>query len=134
MAGADLDAYREAVASRNFMAMRRVAFAPGDPAGSAKLAHLLEIVDEAAGNGRKVVVFSYFLSVIDSVHGIVGDRSVGVIRGAVSGPDRQALVDEFTARTDPAVLICQFKAGGQGLNIHAASVVILTEPQWKPTI
>lgn len=134
MAGADLDAYREAVASRNFMAMRRAAFAPGDPAGSAKLAHLLEIVDEAAANGRKVVVFSYFLSVIDSVHRMLGDRSVGVIRGAVSGPDRQALVDEFTARTDPGVLICQFEAGGQGLNIQAASVVILTEPQWKPTI
>ena len=45
---------------------------------------------------------------------------------------RQQLVDEFTAPTDP-VLVSQIEAGGVGLNIQAASVVILAEPQWKPT-
>lgn len=134
MAGADLDAYREAVAARNFMAMRRAAYVPCDPPGSAKLARLVEIVEEAAANDRKVIVFSYFLAVLDCVHRTVGERSVGVIKGAVPGPERQALVDEFTARSGPAVLVSQFEAGGQGLNIQAASVVILTEPQWKPTI
>jgi hypothetical protein len=34
----------------------------------------------------------------------------------------------------PAVLVSQIQAGGVGLNIQSASVVILTEPQWKPTI
>ena len=44
------------------------------------------------------------------------------------------MVDQFTARRGPAVLVSQIQAGGVGLNIQAASVVILTEPQWKPTI
>ena len=58
--GRDLDAYRHAVAAGNFMAMRRAAYAPGRPADSAKLGRLVEIVEEASANGRKVVVFSYF--------------------------------------------------------------------------
>jgi SNF2 family DNA or RNA helicase len=44
------------------------------------------------------------------------------------------MIDEFTARRGPAALVSQIQAGGVGLNIQAASVVILTEPQWKPTI
>jgi SNF2 family DNA or RNA helicase len=44
------------------------------------------------------------------------------------------MVDQFTARPGPAALVSQIQAGGVGLNIQAASVVILTEPQWKPTI
>lgn len=134
MGDADSEAYRQAVAARNFMAMRRAAFAPGSAEGSAKLARLLEVVDEAGSNGRKVVVFSYFLSVLEACRRALGDRCVGVINGAVSGPARQVLVDEFTAWREPGVLVSQFEAGGQGLNIQAASVVVLTEPQWKPTI
>lgn len=42
------------------------------------------------------------------------------------------MVDEFSARRGPAVLVSQIQAGAVGLNIQAASV-ILTEPQWKPT-
>jgi Helicase conserved C-terminal domain len=45
---------------------------------------------------------------------------------------RQAMVDEFTARKGPAVLVSQIEAGGVGLNIQAASVVIITEPQMTP--
>ena len=44
------------------------------------------------------------------------------------------MVEEFSARRGPAVLVSQIQAGGVGLNIQAGSVVILTEPQWKPTI
>ncbi len=46
---------------------------------------------------------------------------------------RQKLVDDFSARRGPVVLVSQIQAGGVGLNMQAASVVILTEPQWKPT-
>lgn len=58
--GSDFRAYREAVASGNFMAMRRAAFAPGTRAGSAKLDRLLEIIEESEANGHKVVVFTNF--------------------------------------------------------------------------
>ncbi len=132
--GPALAAYRTAVASGNFMAMRRAAFAPGTVQGSAKLARLVEIVHEAASNGRKTVVFSYFLAVLKMVTATLGDLAVGPLTGSVVPVKRQGLVDEFSARSGPAVLVSQIQAGGVGLNIQAASVVVIAEPQWKPTV
>ena len=132
--GQALAAYRDAVASGNFMAMRRAAYAPRTPEHSAKLRRLVEIVDEAASNDRKVVVFSYFRDVLEIVAAELGAAAVGPLTGSVSPSVRQDMVDKFTARKGPAVLVSQIQAGGVGLNIQAASVVILTEPQWKPTM
>lgn len=132
--GQALGAYREAVASGNFMAMRRAAYMPGTPAHSAKLHRLVEIVDEAAANGRKVVIFSFFRDVLGIMTSVLGKAAVGPLTGSAQPSLRQAMVDEFSARKGPAALVCQIQAGGVGLNIQAASVVILAEPQWKPTM
>jgi len=47
---------------------------------------------------------------------------------------RQATVDAFTAAESGKVLVCQVQAGGTGLNIQAASVIIFCEPQIKPSV
>ena len=130
---ADLDAYREAVASENFMAMRRATFVGDGRRPSAKLERLAEILDEAADNGRKVVVFSFFRATLEVVCSMVGDAAHGPLTGSTPAEDRQKLVDEFTAVDGHAVLVSQIQAGGVGLNMQAASVVVLTEPQWKPS-
>ncbi|QYN37797.1 ATP-dependent helicase [Pseudonocardia sp. DSM 110487] len=119
-------AYEAAVSKRNLMAMRQAPF-------GAKLERLVELVEEAAEDGMKVVVFSYFLGTLERIHEKLGDAVVGTITGAVPPPIRQRIVDEFTARSGHAVLLGQIEAGGVGINIQAASVVILTEPQWKPS-
>jgi SNF2-related domain/Helicase conserved C-terminal domain/Helix-hairpin-helix domain len=134
LTASDLRAYRNAVAEGNFMAMRRAAYVPGTPAASAKLGRLVEIVEEASANDRKVVVFSYFRDVLDTVAAVLGNVALGPLTGSTPPIQRQAMVDEFEARRSPRVLVSQIQAGGVGLNIQAASVVILTEPQWKPTI
>jgi SNF2 family DNA or RNA helicase len=131
--GADLSAYRDAVASGNFMSMRQAAYAPADTRGSAKLERLVEIVEEAAFAERKIVVFSFFRAVLNTVADALGQLVVGQLTGSVPPAKRQKLVDDFSARSGAAVLVSQIQAGGVGLNIQAASVVILTEPQWKPT-
>lgn len=131
--GPAADVYRAAVAEGNFMAMRRAAFRTTRPHDSPKLGRLLEIAEEAADNGRKVVIFSYFRDVIDRVHTALGSLAVGPLTGSVSATERQRLVDHFSSRKDFAVLVSQIEAGGVGLNIQAASVVLLTEPQWKPS-
>jgi SNF2 family DNA or RNA helicase len=138
--GHALAAYRAAVAEGSFMKMRRAAFDTGGvpsekaTAEPGKLDRLVDLVDEATQDGRKVVVFSFFRSVLDTVMTVVGEAGVGPITGDVPPPDRQELVDEFTRRDGPAVLVSQIQAGGVGLNIQAASVVILCEPQWNPAI
>ncbi|MDQ0774742.1 superfamily II DNA or RNA helicase [Streptomyces aurantiacus] len=135
---ADQDAYREAVAAGNFMAMRRAAYAHAEK--SAKLQRLRELVTEAAANDLKVVVFSYFRDVLATVQQALGDGDggaggvLGPLAGGVPAVRRQQLVDEFTDAAGHAVLLCQIEAGGVGLNLQAASVVILCEPQVKPTL
>ena len=64
----------------------------------------------------------------------LGDRCIGPITGAITPEKRQELVDEFTAAEAGKVLVAQIQAGGTGLNIQAASVVVLCEPQLKPSI
>lgn len=126
----DTAAYREAVRSRNLMAMRQAAFAAAAPA---KLERICEIVEEAREDGRKVIVFSYFLGVLDRIKNAIGPVAAGPICGSVPPRERQRLVDEFSAAQGHAVLLSQIEAGGVGLNVQAASVVVLAEPQWKPS-
>ena len=128
---ADESAYREAVASGNFMAMRRAAFDAG--MASAKLAHLVEIVGEAEDNGRRVLVFSFFRDVLDRVASLLPGRVFGPLTGSVPPTERQRVVDEFSRAEGGAVLVAQIQAVGVGLNIQAASVVVICEPQLKPT-
>jgi len=133
----DFRLYRDAVASGNFMSMRRAAFATTRVDTSAKLGRLMELVNDAAANGRKVVIFSYFRDVLDTVHAAVSSRprarAFGPLTGDVPPAARQRMVDEFSAANGHAVLVSQVQAGGVGLNIQAASVVIICEPQVKPT-
>jgi SNF2 family DNA or RNA helicase len=58
---------------------------------------------------------------------------MGPLTGSVPPARRQQLIDDFTSDRRPRALVSQIEAGGVGLNIQAASVVILTEPQWKPS-
>ncbi|MFC1444060.1 DEAD/DEAH box helicase [Streptacidiphilus sp. N1-10] len=132
---ADEDAYRQAVAAANFPAMRRAAYAV--PEQSAKLRRLGEIVAEAVAAGEKVLVFSYFRDVLTTAQKTFGER-VPVLLGPLSGRtepgERQQVVDRFGAAPGPAVLLAQIQVGGIGLNLQAASVVVLCEPQVKPAL
>ena len=121
LTGADAAAYRDAVSAGNFMAMRQAAMVGGDK--SAKVARLVEIVEEAEDNGRRVVVFSYFRDVLDQVAAALPGRVFGPLTGSVAPIKRQEMV-----------LVAQIVAGGVGLNIQSASVVVICEPQLKPTM
>ncbi|MFJ3136997.1 DEAD/DEAH box helicase [Streptomyces sp. NPDC086843] len=138
LSAADEEAYRGAVRAGNFMAMRRAAYAR--PERSAKLARLREIVQEAGENGQKTVVFSYFKDVLAVVEAALAADSAagapvfGPLTGGVTAARRQRIVDDFAGVQGPAVLLAQVQAAGVGLNMQAASVVVICEPQIKPTI
>ncbi|GAB2329267.1 DEAD/DEAH box helicase [Streptomyces variabilis] len=138
LSAADEEAYREAVRAGNFMAMRRAAYAR--PEESAKLARLQEIVQEAGENGQKTVVFSYFKDVLSVVQAaLAADPAYGAVvfgplTGGVAAARRQQIVDDFAGVPGPAVLLAQVQAAGVGLNMQAASVVVICEPQIKPTV
>ncbi|WP_246205748.1 DEAD/DEAH box helicase [Agromyces salentinus] len=132
MSNADEVAYREAVMSGNFHSMRQAAMLGGEQ--SAKLQRLRELVQEAEDNDRKVIVFSHFLNVLGEVARTLPGAVFGPLTGSVPAAKRQELVDEFSSAGRGAVLVSQIIAGGVGLNIQAASMVVICEPQLKPTI
>lgn len=127
---ADEAAYVEAVRQRSLMAMRQAAY---QSPKSAKLRRLIEIVEEAADEGKKVLIFSFFLGVLDTVHRQLGASVLGIITGAVPPTARQEIVDRFTRHEGHGVVLSQIEAGGVGINLQTASIVIITEPQWKPS-
>lgn len=131
MSSVDVAEYRSAVHARNFMAMRKAAMKNGD--SSAKMQRLIDIVAEAENNGRRVIVFSQFLDVLHGVCRHLPGRVFGPLTGSVAASKRQELVDDFSLAEGGAVLVAQIVAGGVGLNIQAASVVVICEPQLKPT-
>ena len=127
-------AYREAVLSENFMAIRQVSWQVDDLKDSSKATRLLELCDQAKEQGRKVIVFSFFRTTLRKVTELLGERCMEPITGSITPQRRQEIVDEFAKAADGTVLVSQVQAGGTGLNIQSASVIIFCEPQIKPSI
>lgn len=126
--------YREAVAVGQFMQMRRIAWTGGTPESSPKLDRLLDICQDAKENNRKILVFSFFLDVLTVVSRELGEDALEPITGSVPPARRQQIIDEFKTAPAGAALVCQIQAGGVGLNIQEASVVVFCEPQIKPAL
>ena len=132
--GVDTKFYEFAVASGNFMGMRQATFVGLEGQLPSKLIRLLELVEEAFDSNQKVIIFSYFRKTIDLVTKHLGESAIGPITGSTSAQERQNLVDQFQNSPEPKVLVGQIQAAGTGLNIQAASVIILCEPQIKPSL
>ena len=126
--------YVKDIVSRNFMDARRVSWRNPDYLNtSVKVQRLKEIVDIATLEERKVIIFSFFLDTLEKVQNIFGQRCVGVINGSIPPAARQELIDKFDAAHPGSVLAAQIQSGGTGLNIQTASVVVICEPQYKPS-
>ena len=95
---------------------------------------LAEIWESAKEQGRKIIVFSFFRNTLDKVRALLGECCSEIISGDISPAKRQEIVDAFNAAEPGAVLVSQVQAGGTGLNIQAASVVVFCEPQLTPAI
>lgn len=128
---ADSRAYAEAIDASNWMLMRRASFlAPASQC--AKMQRIREIVEEATLERRCVVIFSFFREVLARLEEEFAPQVVGVISGDVPPAKRQDYIDCLGGERN--VLLAQIGAGGAGLNIQKASVVILTEVQVKPSV
>lgn len=125
--------YSQAVEEASFMGMRRASMTTPHTT-PAKVERILEIVEEAAESNRKVLIFTYFLDALRVLEHALGDRVIGTVSGSVSPDKRQELIDALDTAPGGCVLLAQITAGGAGLNIQSASVVILCEPQVKPSI
>lgn len=126
--------YEIAVLNHRYADARRVSWNIDDLSRSSKAKRLLELIDEAESDGRKVLVFSFFLDTIGKIKHMLGRKCLGPITGSVAPAQRQKIIDEFDKAPAGSVLVAQIQSGGTGLNIQSASVVVLCEPQFKPSV
>lgn len=113
--------------------LRQLSWNVGDLKKSSKAERLKMIVNEAKDDGRKIIVFSFFLDVIEAIRSFLGPICLQPITGNVSSDNRQRIIDQFEKAPAGTVLIGQISAAGTGLNIQTASVVVIAEPQFKPS-
>ena len=131
---ADQVAYEDALISESFQQARRVAWNHRHYlTRSSKVHRLKELVKDASADQRKIIVFSFFRETLNQIQTVFQDNCIGIINGSVSTKERQLIIDSFEKAPAGTVLAAQIEAGGVGLNIQAASVVIICEPQWKPS-
>ncbi len=99
---------------------------------AAKLDAILELVAQAREAGRKVLVFSQFTSYLSRIAYALDVQEVGyyTITGSTPKQKRLELVNAFNADDTPVFLV-SLKAGGTGLNLIGASVVIHADPWWN---
>ena len=107
---------------------------PEAPASaSAKRERLLELLDELMAEGRKVLVFSQFTSMLDLIETDVQARKWAYSRLSGETRDRAEQVRRFQSGETNLFLI-SLKAGGVGLNLTAADTVILYDPWWNGAV
>jgi len=100
-------------------------------AGSAKLDYLAELLDTLVEEGRRVLLFSQFTSMLELIAAHLRQRQIPYLTLTGASKDRGALVERFQQGETPLFLI-SLKAGGTGLNLTAADTVIHYDPWWNP--
>lgn len=103
--------------------------------GSAKIENLVTIVKGIIENGHKILLFTSFKTALDIVNQEFANNNIStyVIDGSVTSKKRMELVDKFNS-DDTNVFLITLKAGGTGLNLTSADVVIHLDLWWNPQV
>jgi SNF2 family DNA or RNA helicase len=98
---------------------------------SAKLDALMELVEPLVAEGRRMLVFSQFVEMLQVIRERLKASGIEPLMLTGQTKNRGALVEEFQKGASPVFLI-SLKAGGTGLNLTAADTVIHYDPWWNP--
>ena len=107
---------------------------PDSQAASAKSEALLEQLEPLMEEGQKVLVFSQFVQMLDLLRPALTERQWPIYYLAGQTENRGELVQNFQTAEGPAIFLISLKAGGFGLNLTAASYVVLFDPWWNPAV
>jgi superfamily II DNA or RNA helicase len=100
---------------------------------SAKLEFLMEMLPTLLEDGRRILLFSQFTSMLDRIQTRLDKAGIPWLLLTGETTDRRTPVQRFQAGEVPLFLI-SLKAGGTGLNLTAADTVILFDPWWNPAV
>lgn len=100
-------------------------------AESAKLDRLEELVDDAVSNGKKVVVFSNWTQMTDTIYKRLNRYQPALITGDIKDEERQVQVNAFQNDSNCKVIIGTIGAMGTGLTLTAGTVEIFVDEPWN---
>ncbi len=98
---------------------------------SAKMDLLLDILPEMVEEGRRILLFSQFVKMLELIEPELSKRGIGYVKLTGGTRKRDEAIDAFQNGQVPVFLI-SLKAGGVGLNLTAADTVIHYDPWWNP--
>ncbi|MFM1564238.1 DEAD/DEAH box helicase [Helcococcus ovis] len=102
---------------------------------STKIQASIELIEKSIENKEKVILFSNFTSVLDSLSQELNKINIDyyTLTGSTNKIMRKRLVDDFQS-DDTSVFLISLKAGGTGLNLTKASVIIHIDPWWNLSV
>jgi len=100
---------------------------------SAKLELLMDMVPELVEEGRKILIFSQFTSMLSIIEKAIKDKNISYTKLTGSTRKRDEVIEKFTSGQVDVFLI-SLKAGGVGLNLTEADTVIHYDPWWNPAV
>lgn len=101
--------------------------------GSSKLEQCMEIIEDGVNAGHKILLFSSYTSMFEIIEKELKSRDINYFKltGATKVDERIELVDEFNHNPEIGVFLISLKAGGTGLNLIGADMVIHYDPWWN---
>jgi len=100
---------------------------------SAKMEHLFELIPEMVEEGRRILLFSQFTTMLQLIENRLIDEKIPYLKLTGETENRGELVKKFQTAKIPVFLL-SLKAGGSGLNLTAADTVIHYDPWWNPAV
>lgn len=112
---------------KQFKATRKHVLDPKVFFDCGKVMELKRLIDEAKSQGKRLLVFSMFTQVLDIIKRVLDEWEIKWVKltGDTKVDERQSLVDEFSNDDSITVFLLSTLAGGMGINLTAASVVVM---------
>lgn len=100
---------------------------------SSKLEQCIEIIEDGINAGHKILLFSSYTSMFEIIEKKLDERNIKYFKltGSTKVDERIELVDEFNQNPEIGVFLISLKAGGTGLNLIGADMVIHYDPWWN---
>ena len=115
---------------------KQVAVSPRLVGGNPESVKFDALMDIIRGTDRKVVVFSQFAEAIKLVSAILNEEGIGhaVLIGEIKEEGRNEAINAFQTSADVRVFLATVQAGGSGINLTAASLVVFLDKHWTPAV
>jgi SNF2 family DNA or RNA helicase len=105
-----------------------------DSGESCKLEALLTMIDSLNDDNDKIIIFSQYVKTLKRIRRSLVGLPVDIFHGELDYEARTRIITDFQNSSGPRILLVSLKAGGVGLNLGTASIVILFDRWWNPAI